>query len=344
LINIWIPHATSGTPTPTAMPAAGATQVNNSTATGSATNTNQVTQTAKQTQEAGGASPTHGPIQVGGGQSQVVTQSAPTTQVANADAASTQTGATNLGQQTNVSSATALANNENQIDQSAEQIQAGGVGGSQSQVIEQSAPVTQTATATATSHQSGARNSGKHGGAQQTNTSTATATTGGANHASQTAQQAQSGGGSQSQVVEQDAPTGGATDAHADSIQKPAMRTQKPSWVAATSAELVPALSSYFKSRIARWARPAADTRAGSKPRPARRPDARAPKDERLPLPPQSPTSLGAAPSGAAVGSLWIFAALLIPFALTAPWWARRYGPSGFRRLMGVVVRLERPG
>jgi hypothetical protein len=34
----------------------------------------------------------------------------------------------------------------------------------------------------------------------------------------------------------------------------------------------------------------------------------------------------------------------LIPFALTAPWWARRQRPSAIRRLMGVVSRLERPG
>jgi hypothetical protein len=263
--------------------------------------------------------------------------------VANAGATSTQTGASNLGQQTNLSSATAVANNDNQIDQSADQVQVGGAGGSQSQVIEQSAPTTQTGTATATSHQSGATNGRKQGGAQQTNTSTSTSTAGGRNDASQTAGQAQSGGGSQTQVIEQSAPSGGDIDTRADQKQ-PIATTPKPSWIEAVAPGVAPELSAYFKSRIASWARPGSASRAAAKTRPKGRPRAHAPKHERLPLPPQSPTSLGAAPSGAGVGSLWVFAALLIPFALTAPWWARRYGPSSFRRLMGVVLRLERPG
>jgi hypothetical protein len=263
--------------------------------------------------------------------------------VANAGATSTQTGATNLGQQTNISSATAVANNDNQIDQSADQVQVGGAGGSQSQVIEQSAPTTQTGTATATSHQSGATNGRKQGGAQQTNTSTSTSTAGGRNDASQTAGQAQSGGGSQTQVIEQSAPSGGDIDTRADQKQ-PIATTPKPSWIEAVAPGVAPELSAYFKSRIASWARPGSASRAAAKTRPKGRPRAHAPKHERLPLPPQSPTSLGAAPSGAGVGSLWVFAALLIPFALTAPRWARRYGPSSFRRLMGVVLRLERPG
>jgi hypothetical protein len=354
LINIWVPHAASSTPTPAtapatvstttaavdATPAAGATQVNTSTATAAATNTNQVTQTANQAQTAGDAGPTQSPIQVDGGQSQVVTQSAPTTQVDNASATSTQTGMTNLGgQQNNISSATATANNENQIHQIADQVQVGGAGGSQSQVIDQSAPSTQTATATATSHQSRATN-GKHG--RQTNTSTSTASAGGRNGASQTARQAQTGGGPQSQVIEQSAPSGADIDTRAAEKQ-PIATTSKPSWLEIVTAGAAPELA-YFNSRIARWADPGAATRSASGPRRAARRDAPTPKQERLPLPPQSPTSLGAAPSGAGVGGLWVFATLLIPFALTAPWWARRYGPSGFRRLMGVVVRLERPG
>jgi hypothetical protein len=51
------------------------------------------------------------------------------------------------------------------------------------------------------------------------------------------------------------------------------------------------------------------------------------------------------APAGASVGGLlWIFVALLVPFALTAPWWARRHRSAVFRRLLSVVLRLERPG
>jgi hypothetical protein len=289
---------------------------------------------------------------VGGGQSQVITQSAPTTQVAGAAATSTQSGLTNLdGQQNNVSSATATANNDNTVDQSADQVQVGGAGGGQSQVINQSAPSTQTATATATSHQSGATSSGKHGGAPQTNTSTSTATAGGTNNASQGAQQAQSGGGSQTQVIEQSAPSGADVDSRADQKQpiakkQPVATTakRKPSWIAVVTAGAAPQLTSYFKSRMARWARPTASTRAGSRPRPAKGRHMPAPKRERLPLPPQSPSSLGAAPTGAGVGSLLTFAALLIPFALTAPWWARRHRLSVLRRLTGVVSRLERPG
>ncbi len=101
-------------------------------------------------------------------------------------------------------------------------------------MIEQSAPTTQTGTATATSHQSGATNAGKHGGAQQTNTSKSTATAGGTNDASQSAQQAQSGGGSQTQVVEQSAPSGGDIDTRADQKQ-PIATTPKASWIEAVA-------------------------------------------------------------------------------------------------------------
>ena len=54
--------------------------------------------------------------------------------------------------------------------------------------------------------------------------------------------------------------------------------------------------------------------------------------------------ALGAPGNGAAGVSLWIFAALLVPFFLTAPWWARRHRSATFRRLLSVVLRLERPG
>lgn len=73
LIQIWIPRASTTT---------GSTQPAASTAAATAVNLNTVTQTATQSQD-GGASPTH----VGGsGQTQIVTQSAPVTQVASASA------------------------------------------------------------------------------------------------------------------------------------------------------------------------------------------------------------------------------------------------------------------
>jgi hypothetical protein len=68
-----------------------------------------------------------------------------------------------------------------------------------------------------------------------------------------------------------------------------------------------------------------------------------APRDPRAPTPHQS--ALLGAPTGASTGgSLWIFAALLVPIALTAPWWARRHRSAVLRRLLSVVLRLERPG
>jgi len=69
-----------------------------------------------------------------------------------------------------------------------------------------------------------------------------------------------------------------------------------------------------------------------------------APRDGQLPRAPELPGAAAGASSGGGGGPIWVFAALLIPFALTASWWARHYGPSAFRRLAGVVVRPERPG
>ena len=81
LIQVWIPNDPETSPA--SSPAAGeVVGANSSTATASAGNTNHVTQSAVQQQDAGGR-PSSGPTQVGGGsQTQVLEQSAPTTQTA----------------------------------------------------------------------------------------------------------------------------------------------------------------------------------------------------------------------------------------------------------------------
>jgi hypothetical protein len=105
---------------------------------------------------------------------------------------------------------------------------------------------------------------------------------------------------------------------------------------------LVPAGAALSRTRGAAWSPRTASGR--TQPRtPGTRPHS-APRVPQPPLPPQAPASLGAAAGGGTAGSLWVFAALLLPFFLTAPWWARRERPSVVRRLMGVVSRLERPG
>jgi len=268
-------------------------------------------------------------------------QSAPTAQTANAQATSTQSGAINLGtggpaNQTNISSATALADNSNQTTQAAEQIQHGGVGGSQVQVIEQDAPITQIGNASATSDQSGATNASGQGPSSQTNTSSSTAGAGKSNQTAQSAHQTQEGGGSQVQVVHQSAPSAQSSDAIATG-KKNRKATRHAGW---ESARLDLAL----QRQGAQWFHPSASKSAAA-PRSARRSDSRAPRDPRAPMPHDPPPTLGAAAGASTGGSLWIFAALLIPFALTAPWWASRQRPSGLlRRLMDVLLRLERPG
>ena len=81
LIQVWIPNDPETSPA--SSPAAGeVVGADSSTATASAGNTNHVTQSAVQEQDAGGR-PSSGPTQVGGGtQTQVLEQSAPTTQTA----------------------------------------------------------------------------------------------------------------------------------------------------------------------------------------------------------------------------------------------------------------------
>ena len=139
LIQVWIPNDPETSPARS--PAAGeVVGANSSTATASAGNTNHVTQSAVQQQDAGGRPSSGPPTQVGGGtQTQVLEQSAPTTQTASAQATSIQGGAG----PTSISSAAAQASNVSEVTQSATQIQHGGVGGSQVQVIRQEAPTTQ---------------------------------------------------------------------------------------------------------------------------------------------------------------------------------------------------------
>ena len=69
------------------------------------------------------------------------------------------------------------------------------------------------------------------------------------------------------------------------------------------------------------------------------------PRDQRMPIP-HDRTGLGAA-SGFAPGggtSFWVFAAVLIPFALSVPMGTRGQRSSAIRRLASVVLRPERPG
>jgi hypothetical protein len=302
--------------------------VNDSSASASAGNANQVTQSATQQQEAGG-SQSGGPTQLGGtAQSQIVQQSAPTTQTALADATSIQSDMTNMGMdgsaiQTNISSAASSVSNSNNVIQNAEQAQQGD-GGSQLQVIGQDAPITQITSATATSTQSGATNAGGRG--SQTSTSSSTSTAGKSSDTTQRAEQTQEGGDGQAQVVEQ------------SSAPPPVgkHRTSRPGW------QLTHAVGFWAKPDVASWLR-SNSARSAQAPQPLHRSGAPAPRDPRAPTPQQSPMLGG--PAGAATGgSLWIFAALLVPFALTAPWWARRHRSVVLRRLLSVVLRLERPG
>jgi hypothetical protein len=301
LIQIWIPKASYG---------AAVAPSNTSVANATATNTSTVTQAADQTQKAGPAPP----AQLGGSaQIQVVNQSAPTNQTANATASSTQYGAVSGS-----ALATAIADSANHVTQTADQVQVGGSGGSQVQVIDQSAPTNQNTTATATA-------------TTQQGTSSSSATQTSSHDVSQGAEQRQVGGGSQVQVVEQSTGDGTCGDTRVG-----AGRRHGGGWVLAGSA------GALFEPRLVRWGPGKPPGNAGSRPAPTRRHST--PQTPQLPLPPQAPVSLAAGVGGTGGGSLWVFAAVLIPFLLTAPWWARRQRSSAVRRLMGVVSRLERPG
>jgi hypothetical protein len=190
-------------------------------------------------------------------------------------------------------------------------------------------------------------------GPTQVNTSTATASAQNSNQTAQVAGQTQQGGGSQTQVVRQDAPvsqsaTAAATAASetrelADGVAAGAETVKADPRRAAASRrdgwELAPA-AGIDGTAWSSAGRPNGSG-GGAGTQPQRSPDP-APRDPRSPLP-QDSSALGAPPGAPAGGSLWVFAALLIPFALTAPWWARRERLSVVRRLTGLVLRLERP-
>src|SRR4029077_486827 len=132
-------------------------------------------------------------------------------------------------------------------------------------------------------------------------------------------------GGSQVQIAEQAAASHSRGKSSATSLAG-SRGTARATWPAASSGS--PAVSGSIRSESGR--------RDGRDPR-------RAPQDPREPAPQES-SMLGAPGNGAPGVSLWAFAALLVPFFLTAPWWARRHRSAAIRRLLGVVLRLERPG
>jgi hypothetical protein len=325
LIQVWIPTGS-------------ATQTNSSQANAGAVNSNQTTQAADQRQTA----PSGGATQLGGaGQTQIVQQSAPTTQGATADATSLQSGAVNVANggaalQTNTSLGKATVDNLNETTQSAQQIQDGGsgVGGSQLQIVEQFAPAEQLAIAQALSTLTDPTNVGGGGWSLATNISSATVSAGKSNQTTQSVEQIQMGmsdGEAQIQVIEQRAAN--AARAH---TQRQCKRTCASSTSAAVTLEQDATIWSRSEDR---------DQSSRSRESGASKEKKQgAPRDGRLPRAPEFPGAAAGASSGGGGGPIWVFAALLIPFALTASWWARHYGPSAFRRLAGVVVRPERPG
>jgi hypothetical protein len=326
-------------------------QTNSSQATAQTANDNAVNQSATQSQtlEGGGSS---------GGQSQSVSQSAPTTQNANATAISTQTAPTDasisividgaapdpagsgvlgtliqiwipLGDQqaatqTNTSSATASAENTNQVTQSASQVQSGGSdGGSQVGGVGQSQTIEQSAPTTQTANAQATSEQAAGSGSLS-----AIATHQSLNETAQSAQQAGPG----TQHIEQTAlstQSGTATATRGTST-----RSLGPDgW----------SLASSFRAEGAQWSAP--DRPRAESPTPASRQSHSRTPHRRIPFPDSQKlpnASLGGAPPSG--GSHGPFAMLLLAFALTTPWWVRRRLPSALRRLMAVVSRLERPG
>jgi hypothetical protein len=200
-----------------------------------------------------------------------------------------------------------------EVTQSATQIQHGGVAGSQVQVIRQEAPTTQWGSAESTS-----------GSAESHSSSSSTNS--GSSAISQNAVQVQAGEGSQVQIVEQDAGSHSCAKSSATSFAV-SRGTARAAWPAASSGS----------------AAESGSIRTESGRRDVRDAGRRAPQDPREPGPQES-SMLGAPGNGAPGVSLWAFAALLVPFFLTAPWWARRHRSVALRRLLSVVLRLERPG
>ena len=311
LIQVWIPNDPETSPARS--PAAGeVVGANSSTATASAGNTNHVTQSAVQEQDAGGRPSSGPPTQVGGGtQTQVLEQSAPTTQIASAQATSIQGGAG----PTSISSAAAQASNVSEVTQSATQIQHGGVRG-------KSGPGDPPGSA---DHPVGERGVDRQVQGRATRP-----------RARRTAARVQSrrvqcrsrpakAARCRSSIRTPAATRGGKSRATSLAVSR---GTARATWLAASSSGS-PAESGSIRSESGR--RDVRDT------------DRRAPQEPREPGPQES-SLLGAPGNGAPGVSLWAFAALLVPFFLTAPWWARRHRSAAIRRLLSVVLRLERPG
>ena len=328
------------------------TQTNSSQATAQAANDNAVNQSGTQTQTLAGD-------RASSGQSQSLSQSAPTAQDANAIAVSTLSAPTNanisilidggapdparsgvlgtliqiwipLGNQeaatqTNSSSATASAGNTNQVTQSATQLQTGGSdGGSQMGGAGQSQTIEQSAPTTQTASAQATSEQAAGSG-----NSRATATQENSNQTAQRARQTGPG----TQVIEQTAfstQSGAAMPTRGSSARSVGL----DGWSLASSFGVDAQLRSAPD-------RPSAESSMS----PSRRSHSGAPR-QRVPFPDSQKmpnASLGgASPSG---GSHGAFAMLLLAFALTTPWWGRpRRLPSALRRLMAVVSRLERPG
>ncbi|MFL5944993.1 MAG: hypothetical protein ACJ74C_06085 [Gaiellaceae bacterium] len=305
-------------------------QTNTSQAIADATNANAVNQQSAQSQIGGESS---------GGQSQSVAQSAPTSQTSNADATSTQLAPTNDGISVTLSPAadpngSGLAGTLIQIwiptvigATTSNNTSTATSTATNSSAVTQSAQQTQQASPSAPTHSGG---SGQTQVVDQTapaNQSASGPNASSTQSVTQSAVQTQSGGGDGVQLVQQS--TEGS----------PTPRTggfYTGGWT------LAPVLVMPFQSRGEVFGADAAAAGGKSAPRPVRR--HWLPRDQPTPLPPQTPVTLGASTGTSGGGSLVAFAALLIPFLLAAPWWARRERLSAVRRLMGVVSRLDRPG
>jgi hypothetical protein len=319
LIQIWIPRDE-------------AMQTNTSSAGATAGNANRTSQAAEQRQTA----PSGGATQVGGAsQTQSLVQGAPVTQNAWGGASSMQSAPLNVADggsavQTTLAVAQATVENANRTIQNAEQIQAGG--GSQLQIIEQIAPVTQLAGAQAAALLITPTNVGTDGWSIQTSISASSAVAGKSSQTTQSAEQIQVGttAGSAVQVIEQSAAT--TVRAHARQACKRSC-TSSSRAVATLGQQLTFSSGSTGK-----------DSSRSREPGASAKTKQRAPRDGQLPRAPELPGAAAGSSSGGGGGSLWVFAALLIPFALAGSWLARHYGPSAIRRLTGVVVRPERPG
>lgn len=294
-------------------------QTNDSQATAQAGTQNAVDQSADQAQAQADAN-------AAGGQSQSVVQHAPTTQSSTAEATSTQTAAANAGLLVSVDGSALSPDGSGRHGLLITIWLAGGD------------PLRELPVA-------------------QSSTSTTSATAANSNAITQAASQTQSGGrvggsqvggGAESQTVVQEAATTQTSTSTASGTNQVELRFGDAVGVVGGSTpvdgsggwSIVPFAAISGSS----WSRPDDHRSARVRQRP-RRSDSRTGSHRRVPIP-QPPddekASLGAGVDrGGSDGGL---ALLLLAFALTARWWARRQAPSALRRLMAVVSRPERPG